>query len=96
MITVNNTDIAMYKNIKIRDIIGFALNNGYYLIDQMSSYLVSFWQDEITCGVQALSDKDIDNDSTLNELITAFNICSIDDIIQVFVDEKDFTINLTW
>lgn len=94
MITVNNKDNALYKNMKLGEIIGFALTNGYFLIDQHSNYLVSFWEDDITCEVKDLSDNNLDMKSTLDELITALNICDIDDIIKVFNDEKDFTLNL--
>jgi hypothetical protein len=96
MVTVNSKDNALYKSIRLKDIIGFALSNGYFLIDQHSNYLVSFWENDITCDVEDLSDKDIDMDSTLEELVTAFNICSVDDILKVFTDESDFTLNLSW
>lgn len=96
MITINKEDKTLYKDMKVEDIIGFTLDNGYFLISEDSNYLMSFWKNDITGGVEDLSDKDIDTDSTLEELVTAFNICSVDDIIKVFVDEKDFTLNLTW
>lgn len=96
MITVNNKDNAVYKNMKLEDIIGFALPNGYFLIDQHSNYLVSFWSGDITCSVEELSEKDIDMNSTLEELLTAFNICNVSDIIKVFGDEEEFRLNLMW
>ena len=96
MITINKEDKTLYKNMKLEDIIGFALENGYFLIDQRCNYLIGFWQGDITGGVEDLSDKNIDSDSTLEELVTAFNICDVNNIIKVFVDENDFTLNLSW
>lgn len=96
MITINKEDKTLYKNMKLEDIIGFALENGYFLISEDTNYLISFWKYDITGGVEILSDKDIDMNSTLEELVTAFNICSAEHIIKVFTDESEFMLNLSW
>ena len=96
MITINKEDKTLYKDIKLKDIIGFALDNGYFLISDDSDYLISFWESDITGGVTDLSNEGIDMDSTVGELVTKLNICSVDNIIKVFIDESDFTLNLSW
>ena len=96
MITINKEDKTLYKSMKLADIIGFALDNGYFLISEDNDYLISFWKNDITGGVDDLSTKNIDMDSTLEELVKAFCICDVNDIIKVFVDENDFTLNLSW
>ena len=96
MITINKEDTTLYKDMELVDIIGFALNNGYFLISEDSNYLISFWENDITGGVTDLFNEGIDMDSTLGELVTKLNICSVDNIVKVFVDENDFTLNLSW
>lgn len=95
MITINNEN-KVYQDVKLENIIGFAISNGYFLIDVDEQYLISFWEGNITCKVESLSDYDIFMDSTLGDLISKFKICDIQDVVQVFTDEEDFTLNLMW
>ena len=95
MITVKKNNTT-HKDTQLKDIIGFALNNGYFFVDEAENYLISFWNNNITCGVTNLTDEGIDMYTTLNELITKLNICDIKDVVAVFTDEYDFTLDLNW
>ena len=95
MITVNR-DTENYKDMKLNDIIGFAVDNGYFFIDVDEDYLVSFWKGQTTCDVTNLSDNNIYMDSTLNDLVTTLRICDIYDVVKVFTDDEDFTLALLW
>lgn len=95
MITINSEN-KVYQDIKLENIIGFAISNGYFLIDEDEQYLISFWEGDITCKVESLSNYGIFMDSTLGDLISEFKICDIQDVVQVFTDEEDFTLNLMW
>ena len=83
-------------NIKIEDVIGFALPTAVGILDQTGTYLSMFWVDDVTYEVNELSEYDIGDDSTLAEMVSKLNICEPSNIIKVFEKQDDFTININF
>lgn len=94
MIKINSAECN--TKIKMEDMIGFALNNGCGFLDQAGTYLAMFWNDDVTYDIYELAEYDMDDDTTLTELLTKINICEPYDIIKVFEKNEDFKINITW
>lgn len=94
MIKINSADCN--TNITMENMIGFAMNNGCGFLDQTGTYLAMFWDDDVTYDIRELAEYDMDDDTTLTELVTKYNICEPSDIIKVFEKDEDFKINITW
>lgn len=94
MIKINAKDCK--TNIKIEDIIGFALNGGVGVLDSTGTYLSMFWRDDVTYEINELSEYDIGDDNTLAEMVSKLNICEPSEIIKVFEKNDDFTININF
>lgn len=94
MIKINSAECN--TNIKMEDMIGFAINNACGFLSSAGTYLAMFWSDDITYDIYELSEYDIGDDTTLEELVKKLNICNPSDIIKVFEKCEDFKINITW
>lgn len=89
MIKINNGRPKV-KDTPIKNVYGFATNNGVYFIDSFDEHILSLWDGDNSIAVDDLSN--FTSDSMLSEVIKGLNICNFNNIIKIFYNDDDYNL----
>ena len=87
MIKINN-ERPKVKDTPIKNVYGFAINNGVYFIDSDDKHIIALRNGGSSIDVYDLSN--FTSDSMFSEVIEDLNICYFNDVIKLFYDDADF------
>lgn len=88
MITIDDSAKPKVKDVPIKNVYGFAMNNGVCFIDSYDKHIISLWNTDSSMDVDDLSNFTLD--SMLSEVVEGLSICNFEDIIKIFYNDEDY------